>query len=64
MTGKVGADLTTEQGAEAAKFVALNILATLKGESFGPSFLLEMSTGFAPLKGAAFFRARLLSVRR
>lgn len=29
--GKVGADLTTEQGAEAAKAVALNILATLKG---------------------------------
>jgi len=37
MTGKVGADLTTEQGAEAAKFVALNILATLKGESFSES---------------------------
>jgi len=34
MTGKVGADLTTEQGAEAAKFVALNILATLKGQLF------------------------------
>lgn len=30
--GKVGADLTTEQGAEAAKAVALNIIATLKAE--------------------------------
>jgi hypothetical protein len=29
--GKVGADLTPEQGADAAKIVALNILATLKG---------------------------------
>lgn len=31
ITGKVGKDLTTEQGADAAKAVALNILATLKG---------------------------------
>ena len=30
VVGKVGAGVTPEQGAEAAKFVALNILATLK----------------------------------
>ena len=30
--GKVGRELTTEQGAEAAKAVMLNILATLKCE--------------------------------
>lgn len=30
IVGKVGSDLTTEQGAEAAKAVALNIMATLK----------------------------------
>lgn len=33
MVGKVGADLTTEQGIEAAKAVALNIIATLQGKS-------------------------------
>lgn len=33
IVGKVGTDLTTEQGAEAAKAVALNIMATLKCES-------------------------------
>ena len=32
ITGKVGADLTVEEGAEAAKHVALNLLATLKHE--------------------------------
>jgi len=32
IVGKVGTDLTTEQGAEAAKAVALNIMATLKCE--------------------------------
>jgi enamine deaminase RidA (YjgF/YER057c/UK114 family) len=32
MTGKVGSELTTEQGYDAARVVALNILATLKGE--------------------------------
>lgn len=32
MVGKVGKDVTTEQGAEAAKAVALNIIATLKSE--------------------------------
>ncbi len=31
ITGKVGTDLTTEQGYDAAKIVGLNILATLKG---------------------------------
>lgn len=31
IVGKVGRELTTEQGAEAAKAVMLNILATLKG---------------------------------
>ena len=30
--GKVGQELTTEQGADAARVVMLNILATLKGE--------------------------------
>lgn len=32
ITGKVGADLTTEQGYEAAKQTAISILSTLKGE--------------------------------
>jgi enamine deaminase RidA (YjgF/YER057c/UK114 family) len=32
MTGKVGSELTTEQGYDAARVVALNILGTLKGE--------------------------------
>jgi len=31
MTGKVGADVTLEQGQEAARIIAINILATLKG---------------------------------
>ena len=32
ITGKVGADLTPEEGAEAARITGLNILATLKKE--------------------------------
>jgi enamine deaminase RidA (YjgF/YER057c/UK114 family) len=32
ITGKVGADLTVEEGAEAARVTGLNILATLKAE--------------------------------
>jgi len=32
VTGKVGKDLTVEQGYEAAKLVALNLIATLKRE--------------------------------
>lgn len=32
ITGKVGSELTTEQGYDAARVVGLNILATLKGE--------------------------------
>lgn len=32
ITGKVGADLTVEQGAHAARVTGLNILATLKAE--------------------------------
>lgn len=32
MTGKLGADLSVEQGAEAAKAAALNALAIVKGE--------------------------------
>ncbi|HMR56710.1 MAG TPA: RidA family protein [Cyclobacteriaceae bacterium] len=32
ITGKVGADLTTEQGYEAARQTAISILSTLKGE--------------------------------
>lgn len=32
ITGKVGVDLTTEQGYEAAKQTAISILSTLKGE--------------------------------
>jgi hypothetical protein len=32
ITGKVGSELTTEQGYEAARVVALNLLATIKGE--------------------------------
>lgn len=32
ITGKVGADLTTEQGYEAAKQTGISILSTLKGE--------------------------------
>jgi len=32
MTGKVGADVTLEQGQEAARICAINLLATLKGE--------------------------------
>jgi len=31
ITGKVGTDLTTEQGYDAARAVALNLLATIKG---------------------------------
>ena len=31
MTGKVGADVTLEQAQEAAKIIAINLLATLKG---------------------------------
>jgi len=32
ITGKVGADLTTDQGYDAARYVGLNILATLKSK--------------------------------
>ena len=32
IVGKVGRELTTEQGHDAARAVVLNILATLKGE--------------------------------
>ena len=32
ITGKVGADLTAEEGAEAARITGLNLLATLKAE--------------------------------
>ena len=32
MTGKVGQDLTTEQGYDAARLCTLNLLATLKAE--------------------------------
>jgi len=35
MTGKVGSELTTEQGYEAARNVGLNLLATLKNELGG-----------------------------
>ena len=35
MTGKVGTELTTEQGYEAARNVGLNICATLKNELGG-----------------------------
>eukprot|EP00624_Nannochloropsis_granulata_P005796 evm.model.NODE_41503_length_12158_cov_22.054943.1 len=31
MTGKVGADVTLEQGQQAARIIAINLLATLKG---------------------------------
>jgi hypothetical protein len=31
MTGKVGADVSLEKAQEAAKIIAINILATLKG---------------------------------
>lgn len=34
MTGKVGADVDVEKAAEAARLVATNLIATMKGDLF------------------------------
>jgi hypothetical protein len=44
IVGKVGKDLTAEEGAKAAQCIALSLLATLKGES-EMYFPGEFSTG-------------------
>lgn len=59
VVGKVGTELTTEQAADAAKLVALNILATLKGASPRPA---EKTMPLAPSFAAVYIHLSFLCV--